>query len=407
MAAPLPVSDPIEGELAPVLIGTYTRLGHLRQTVAALAANPLAAQTRLFICSDAPRPGDEAAVAAVREFLRTIEGFREVRIIERRHNGRVANVRGGYKMLLREFGRAIFLEDDIVTAPGFLAFMNGALQTYADRDDVLAVSGYTPPIAVPADYRGDAIALPRYIGWGMGCWAHKFDRFGPISNGDFDRLLASPELLQRLDTELGADLLRRFRAEANGHLDSIDTRASFYALVHGGQCVVPRQSLVRNVGHDGSGLHSAKTAKFDVVTWQKSSGFRLDEDLAIDPRIATAQRDFFASSESAMAGEVIDDLIQQITARGWREFSLWGVDVMTDLFLQRVRDDFAIRYFIDSWATGDMRYRGRAVVTPQAAVAAGETRIVIMSFASRGSMQEQMQAIAPGCELIAYQERSA
>ena len=60
------------------------------------------------------------------------------------------------------------MEDDIVTAPGFLKFMNEALEFYKDDDAIISITGYCPPIEIPDDYKEDVFILPRLNGWGTG-----------------------------------------------------------------------------------------------------------------------------------------------------------------------------------------------------------------------------------------------
>ena len=65
-------------DLAPIGVSTYIRLPHLQRTISALQKNALAEQSELFVFSDAPIPGDEEQVAAVRSYLQTVDGFKEV-----------------------------------------------------------------------------------------------------------------------------------------------------------------------------------------------------------------------------------------------------------------------------------------------------------------------------------------
>ena len=76
----------MRGGLAPIGLSTYARLQHLQKTITALQQNELARDSELFVFSDAPRPGDEEKVAAVRGYLRTLDGFKRVRIVERKIN---------------------------------------------------------------------------------------------------------------------------------------------------------------------------------------------------------------------------------------------------------------------------------------------------------------------------------
>lgn len=112
---------------SPIGISTYKRIDHLKETLDALSKNILAEYSDLYIFSDAPRVGDEDEVYKLREFLNTINGFKSVSIFQRITNDRVKNNREGIKYLLDKYGKCIFLEEDIVTAKGFLEFMNSPL----------------------------------------------------------------------------------------------------------------------------------------------------------------------------------------------------------------------------------------------------------------------------------------
>jgi len=134
--------------LAPIGISVYTRLEHFKKSICALQKNTLSAQSNLFVYSDAAScEADESLVSAVRVYANEIDGFKSVTVIERSKNfGGVLNAHLAVLQLVKVFREAIFIEDDIVTAPGFISFMNSALSYYRNNTDVISVSGYCPPI---------------------------------------------------------------------------------------------------------------------------------------------------------------------------------------------------------------------------------------------------------------------
>jgi len=78
--------------LAPIVLFTYKRLWHTKQTVEALQKNIYAEQSYLFIFSDGPKTEkDEPKVKEVRKYLKTIKGFKNIEIIERDKNWGLAN----------------------------------------------------------------------------------------------------------------------------------------------------------------------------------------------------------------------------------------------------------------------------------------------------------------------------
>ena len=53
-----------------------------------------------------------------------------------------------YKTIGRKnkYGKIIVLEDDLITSPYFLKFMNEALEKYQDNERVMHIAGYMFPI---------------------------------------------------------------------------------------------------------------------------------------------------------------------------------------------------------------------------------------------------------------------
>jgi len=105
--------------LAPILLFVYNRPEHTKRLIDSLLKNAEAAQSMLFIYTDAARnKADEEQVNKVREVIRHIDGFASIEVIERTTNwGLARNIIGGVTEQIRRYGRVIVLEDDRVVAP--------------------------------------------------------------------------------------------------------------------------------------------------------------------------------------------------------------------------------------------------------------------------------------------------
>ena len=78
--------------LAPIVLFTYNRPWHTRQTIEALQKNELAQESELFIYSDAAKNEEvEEKVCEVRDYIKTVDGFKKVTIIERDRNWGLPN----------------------------------------------------------------------------------------------------------------------------------------------------------------------------------------------------------------------------------------------------------------------------------------------------------------------------
>lgn len=304
---------------APIALFAYNRPEHLKRTVDALAASPLAASSPLVVFSDAPkRPEHASGVAAVRTYLATLTGFASIRIVERTHNlGLAKSIIDGVTKLSEAFGRVIVVEDDLVVAPEFLQFMNHALERYAPEPRVMQVSGYMYPVSRPS-------ALPDFFflhlptSWGWGTWRRAWERF----ESDAGLLMAKLEehnLRYAFDFQGNYPFFETLAAQAKGELDVWGVRWYASTLLADGLCLYPARAFVHNAGMDGSGLHCGSSQSFDVdITRARLGAFpaELRESAAAAKQIA----EFFGTLKEPGAKRVLRRLAKRVLpALGWRD----------------------------------------------------------------------------------------
>lgn len=248
---------------APVAISTYKRLSHLESTIQHLKLNKLASDSDLFIFSDGPKEGDENAVNLLRDYLKTINGFRSIEIFDRPTNNRIFNNRDGMKTLLNQYGKIIFLEEDVLTAPGFLTFMNMALNKYEDNQRVFSITGYSPPLDLPSKFNEDAFFLRRFNAWGFGIWKDRFEQISYINQDQYEKLVSDKKRVKEFAL-YGEDMISMLKADVSGSIDALDVKAMYAQFIHDQYTLYPKNSLTKNIGFDGTGLHCGKTDRFNV-----------------------------------------------------------------------------------------------------------------------------------------------
>ena len=136
---------------APILLFVYNRPQHVCNVVQSLLQNALAAESDIFIYSDAPKSEtDGKNVAEVRKYIRTIKGFKTVTLIKRTENwGLARSIIDGVTTQVNRFGRVIVMEDDLIAAPYFLQFMKDIFRA--------AISRKTLPCPIPFSSNGQAV----------------------------------------------------------------------------------------------------------------------------------------------------------------------------------------------------------------------------------------------------------
>ncbi|MEQ8624183.1 MAG: glycosyltransferase [Vicingaceae bacterium] len=245
---------------APIVLFVYNRLEHTNKTVEALMQNELAQESDLFIYSDgAKREVDNEAVNSLRSYLKTIQGFNKIEIIEREKNfGLAKSIVEGVSEVVKKYGKVIVVEDDIVTSPYFLSYMNAALDHFEHNKKVWHISGWTPGIKKKGLADFFFWRIMNCYGWGT--WA---DRWSAYSNNS-EQIILNLSFKDKIAFSLAgiSNYWRQLKANQKGQ---IKTWAIFwYASIYknNGLCLTPRTSFTKNIGFDGSGVHTTSESKF-------------------------------------------------------------------------------------------------------------------------------------------------
>lgn len=237
--------------LAPIVLFVYNRPWHTRQTVEALQQNELAVESELYIYSDGSKNEDvKPRVEEVREYIKTITGFKNVTIIEREENwGLAASIIEGVTEIVNKYGKIIVLEDDLVTSKFFLKFMNESLEYYKDQKKVWHISGWNYPI--DSKGLGDTFFWRVMNCWGWATWA---DRWIYYKRNPSE--IAS-EFTKKDIYNFNIDGSQNFWSQVNDNITGkLKTWAIFwYATIfkHNGLCLNPSRSFVENIGQDATG----------------------------------------------------------------------------------------------------------------------------------------------------------
>ncbi|MET1412990.1 glycosyltransferase [Roseibium sp. HPY-6] len=279
-------------ELAPVALFAFNRPDHTRKTLDAIAKNHLAGNTDLFVFVDGPRTEkDVAPVQEVCAIADAVAGFKSVTIVRQDANiGLAASIVQGITKVLEEHDRIVVLEDDIVTSPAFLNYMNGSLSHFQDEKKVWHVCGYNEPMRSKAFTKTHFSRLMNC--WGWATWRDRWQHF----EKNPEKLLRefTPDMINRFDLEIGEKFWFQVLANADGRMN---TWAIFwYATIfkQDGLCLNPNVSYVRNIGFDGSGEHcSVDEIRNKARKLNQELNIEYPDSLAEDPSAFEALQEFY------------------------------------------------------------------------------------------------------------------
>lgn len=300
-------------KLSPIIVFVYNRPEHTKRTIEALKKNVLAEQSDIIIFSDAARTCDaDLHVQKVRQYLKTITGFNSIRIIERQENwGLAKSIIEGVTEVINTYGKVIVLEDDIVTSPAFLTFMNKALDFYERESKVWHISGWSYPINT--ENLGDAFLWRVMNCWGWATWSDRWKHYEKTPQ----KLITdwTTEEKYRFDLDSSGIFWNQVEANAKG---TMNTWAIFwYATIfqNHGLCLNPSISFVENIGLDGSGTHCTNEGGdvINILNYQKTIKFPIHIYESVDA-VSSIKKLFKEQKQSALK-RVINKISRKVFAK--------------------------------------------------------------------------------------------
>jgi hypothetical protein len=297
---------------APVIIFVYNRPVHTGTTLEALKKNLLAGQTDLFIFSDGPKKeSDRNAIFQLRQMLKSVTGFKSVTLYEQQENkGLARSVIDGVTQIIREYQRVIVVEDDLVTTPNFLNWMNQALDFYENENRVYSISGYAYPHQPIKNYRYDAVFFPRASTWGWATWLDRWEN-ADWEVKDYAKFAGSRHFQKQFNAG-GDDMSAMLRSQMEGRINSWGIRWCYTHFVQKAYGVFPVISKVANTGLDGSGIHCPPTDEYRVdLDESGKTEFLFPKDVRLIPSIVRSYRQVFKERKDHLAP--LKNLLKKLT----------------------------------------------------------------------------------------------
>jgi hypothetical protein len=249
-------------KFSPIVLFVYNRPAHTIRVLEKLACNTLATQSNLIVFSDASKEKeDKKNVEEVRKLVKAAKGFKSVEVIERTTNmGLADSIIDGVSNILYTHKRIIVLEDDLLTSPFFLEYMNAALDLYEEETDVISIHGYLYPLEVTVP---DTFFTKGADCWGWGTWQRGWNLF------EKDSIKLLTEIKKRnlssdFDMSGSVNNSGMLRKQSIGKINSWAIRWHASAYLHNKLTLNPGKSLIQNIGFDRNATHTIDNNYFGV-----------------------------------------------------------------------------------------------------------------------------------------------
>ena len=253
----------MRSDLAPIVLFVYNRPWHTIQVLESLKVNILSRNSKLYIFSDGPKPNaDQKEILLIEEVRKLIQQENwcgDVEIIQRHQNlGLAQSILTGVSQIISKHGKIIVLEDDIKVDPLFLSYMNEGLQTFKENKKIFHINGFNNESNLQFLLK-DFYLLKFMSCWGWATWEDRWDNLITDHRKIYDTITKDSKTLSKFNYE---DTLK-FHYQL---MDNFEGRIKTWAILwystiflNNGLCLTPRNTLVENIGLDGTGINSAKT----------------------------------------------------------------------------------------------------------------------------------------------------
>jgi len=240
---------------SPIVLFVYNRLFHTKKTIEALVKNYGAKESDLIIYSDASKNTEgKNRVDNVRKYLKTIKGFKSVKIIERKENyGLAKSIISGVSEVVNKYGMVIVLEDDLVTSKYFLQYMNEALKVYYKENKVISVHAYVYPVK---QQMPETFLMRGADCWGWATWKRGWKLFESDAK-KLKRELIKNKLVYKFNMDGVSNYMQMLDDFIDGKNNSWAVRWHASAILNDKLTLYPGKSLIKNIGLDNSGINSS------------------------------------------------------------------------------------------------------------------------------------------------------
>ena len=243
----------------PVFISVYDRPKHFSKCINSLLRNVGASETTVYISSDGPKcEKSEIYVNEVRKVISSITGFKELNVQAPKDNTNGVIAHEFLTEIKRKFGAVIATEDDNIFGRYALKYYNDGLKYFWNDDSVHYVCGYTYPGLKFKEQR--YILVRSFSAWGIGLWDHKDIRQFSDHKKIAQEILSDWDYYSKVNSTF-PNIPPMLIPMAEGRIKANDIVRSAKLVACDAKSIFPTNSVVENIGRDGSGKHKVKDFK--------------------------------------------------------------------------------------------------------------------------------------------------
>jgi len=247
-------------DYSPIAIFTYNRSNHLQKLLYSLSKNEEIkySDVYFFVDVDINSKADEEVIKLINKNW----NVKSLTLSVNEENyGVRKNIVNGINEVLSHHSSIIVLEEDLEVSEYFLNFMNRGINFYKDDPKVWQISGYS--LDTLLNIKNKAYVSSQLDCWGWATWADRWNKFEKNFENKIKKL--GDESINKFNLDKFNKLNYR-QLELNEE-NVINTWAIFWyqdMFLNNAKTIAPINSLVKNNGFDGSGVHKSSSNFYNI-----------------------------------------------------------------------------------------------------------------------------------------------
>ncbi len=246
----------------PIVIFAYNRPNHFKRVMIALENYNISNKIYLFL--DGPKNNKDkilqkdilGSITRVGKFNK----FKKNQILVQRNKrnlGLASSILKGLDKVSKIHNKFIVLEDDVIPYVNMIPFISNCLTKYKNENKITAVCGYQFLNFEKKSKILETKILKHFIPWGWGTWSNKWKNFRKNSVHNYkDNRNKIPKFILSLQNKL----IKNKNSKRYWSL-----KFMIYNYFFNNYFIFPNNSLVKNIGFDGSGTNSLVTNDLYVL----------------------------------------------------------------------------------------------------------------------------------------------
>lgn len=277
-----------------IFVLAFNRLGHLKKVINALSKYTKSNEV-IYIFADNSNI-KSSKVNEVHKYIQKLNPKKFKTIIRDKNLGLKENWLRAYDFMFKKYDKVICLEDDILINKNFMNFMREKLIFYNNNKRVMSITGYASPVKLPENYKYDIFFSQRSNTWSQASWKRVWKLFKKNKENNLNILLNKKNILKLSNG--GDDIAHMFVQDYLRAVNSIQIWWAWNILKNNGLCINPVNSLVNNIGFDGTGTHyNNRVKKSSTINISKKNLKPLKlKSIVYDDEISKSFNDLFKIS---------------------------------------------------------------------------------------------------------------